>query len=319
MLVLPKNYSVLETCEFISTEKKDVIEIMSTCEQMVFIDTCIMARIYLKNRIEDIIKYLEVYYSDDLVVVFTETLLCELTPYASGGMISCRLVDIFKKLSKKYEGVLFKEEWLGDWRKSIVDEDDTEVNQRFKDTFKRYKALLPRIDAIADEPGQPFHKILYGMDCVDDNNNFISDVIFFIKSKKKKKDSLAELLVFLCALYMMDLYESDYEERAFCFFTADRKAGARVKVLQNHSDRFVRVFGFYTDVCIVSHIYESGLFADKDAAILFVKDVFDLSAANNTFKVSIYKPGMLEITEKELSPDDFIELIKSDSSLKVIY
>ncbi|MGN0506499.1 MAG: hypothetical protein ACI4FZ_08050 [Lachnospiraceae bacterium] len=162
MLTLPKNYSDLETCEYISTEKNVVIEILSTCEQMIFIDTCIMARIYLKNRIEDIIKYLEVYYSDNLVVVFTETLLCELTPYASGGTISSRLIDIFKKLSQKYKVVLFREEWLGDWRKSIVDEDDTEVNQRFKDTFKRYKALLPRIDKYADEPGQPFHKIKKG-------------------------------------------------------------------------------------------------------------------------------------------------------------
>ncbi|MGN0506500.1 MAG: hypothetical protein ACI4FZ_08055 [Lachnospiraceae bacterium] len=118
---------------------------------------------------------------------------------------------------------------------------------------------------------------------------------------------------------MMDLYESDYEEKAFCFLTADRKAGARVKDLQNHSDQFVRVFGFYTAGCIVSHMYESGLFEDKNVAIAFVNDVFGLSEGNNTFKISIYKSGMLQIAEKELSPDDFIELIKNEPSLKVIY
>lgn len=319
MLTLPRNYSELATCEYISTEKNVVIEIMSTCEQMIFIDTCIMARIYLKNRIEDIIRYLEVNYSDDLVVVFTETLLCELTPYASGGTISSRLIDIFKKLSQKYKVVLFKEEWLGDWRKGIVDETNTQVNQRFKDAFKKYKAMLPRIDKYANDSSQPFYKILYGIDGADDSDNFISEVIMFIKAKKEKKDSLAELLIFLCALYMMDLYESDYEEKAFCFLTADRRAAARVKELQNHSEQFVRVFGFYTAACIVSHMYEDGVFEEKNAVISFITDIFDLSSENNNFKISIYKPGMLQFVEKEVSPDEFIELIKTEPSLKIIY
>lgn len=319
MLVLPKNYSELEACEYIETEKNAVIEVMSTCEQIIFIDACIMARVYIKNRIEDLIKYFEVYYSKDSVIVFTETLLCEMAQCTCGGTINSRLIEIFKKLSQKYTVVLFKEEWLGDWRKGIVDENDLQINQGFKDTFKKYKALLPKIDSNANEPSQPFYKILYGMESVDDNKNFISEVILFVKSKKARKDSLAELLIFLCALYMMDLYESDYEEKAFCFLTADRKAGARVKDLQNHSDRFVSVFGFYTAAYIVSHMYESGLFGDRNAAISFICDILELSVGNNKFKISTYMPGMLQLIEKEVTPDEFVDLLNKEPSLKIIY
>ncbi len=317
MLWSQENYSKLEECEFIETEQEAVLEILTTCEQMVFIDTCMMSTIYRSNRIGDIINYLEECYSEDIVIVFTDTLLYELLAFSNG--VSKNLKKIFKSLNKKYKVVFLDEEWLLNWRKQLVEEDDVVLNQKFKDVFMNYKTSLLKVDKYANDQTQSYYNMLYGTNAVEGSETFISDIISVIKSKKKSGDSLAELLIFLCILYMMDLYETDYEQFAFCFFTADRKAGARVKDLQKRSDMFLRSFEFCTVGHLVHEMYAVGVFDCDESAKSFVKDLLELKTETEKIKVSIYQTGMLEVTEKEYTIDEFIETLKDDSIIKVVY
>lgn len=319
MLLTPQNMESLEKCEYIVTEKDKVVEILATCDEILFFDTCLMSKIYLFDRMEDILKYMEEVHSESIVVVFTETLLSELTAYTTGGSVSKKLMRIFQKISVKYQVVYFKEEWLIEWRMQLVDEDISTLNQHFKDIFKKYKSLLPKLDSYADDKSASFYSILFGIENVSASSTFGEEVISTIKSKKKNGDSLAELLVFLCVLYVMDLYENDYGEFSFFFLTADRKAAAKVKALQNHSDLYLRVFAFYTVGVLTKDMMDGGIFANNDEIKEFVMQMLGLHTYHDMLKIRIHRKGALDIREEQISINELVNIMTNESETRILY
>ncbi len=291
--------------EYFITDQQDALIAILKAENALFLDTGFISR--FANAPLEIMGD---FFKEKCVLVVTDLVIYELSE-KDGKRISNHARDFFKRISEQgIKFVLIKEMSLPSQLGEYISKSPLERNRDFVALLCKNKAALSSLAQAIKELTAKYKDILANDYKVPKNASFTTDVIRELVSRKKEKDSLAEELIIVCILLIMELPKGG--KMFFC--THDHASIARFnKAVQTTvpdlEDRAcaVSLYSFVAFLIKIGVLKES----EKEQIIMFLKKVY-----GNRIKVVKTPQLPAQAFKEELTPEEItIGMLRGENYL----
>ena len=214
--------------EYVEPDISKVINLMLVSEKVVFLDTGVISRIgKLKwetighSYIDAIIENTD---PTNCVFVITEMVLYEIKDSGSNAVQKHNRDFIINMYRMGYKVVILREERVGETLNAYINMPVGELNDRFvKRVIDNRPFLRTVVNLISGE--SKWSGMLTDDYKAPTKSDYVSECINWLKNNKDNRDSLAEQIIAICVLILLDLPGRSY----YVFYTNDKKASVNFK------------------------------------------------------------------------------------------
>lgn len=189
--------------DYFITDQHEAVMAILKAENALFLDTGFISRLANAHseKIADFLK-------GKCVLVVTEMVIYELSG-KEGSRITAYAKIFFKKISEQGIGlVLLKETTLSSQLGEYISKSAFERNRDFVGLLCKNKAALTSLAQAIENLPAKYQDIFETDYKVPKDADFTTDIIRELVSRKQEKDSLAEELIIVCILLIMELPNS---------------------------------------------------------------------------------------------------------------
>lgn len=231
--------------EYVVGDIIDSLKVIWRSEKALFLDTGFVSRVGAQGWYEcgerTINEALGGVATENSVCILTELVLYELKD-SQKNIVKHHNRNLLYHLHKSgYRIVILCEEKMAELTKEYLTVNSKEWNESFVCRIDMNKAYLTTIKCLFDMHPDYKEILDYGYK-IPVKATFVSDIIKWLKDNKKHKDSLAEQIISLCILFLLDLPSKT--EYVLC--TKDKNASVNLKriVGLSYPDEAHRVSAF---------------------------------------------------------------------------
>lgn len=214
--------------EYVVSDIRKAIDSILVSERVVFLDTGVISRIGKLNwetmghtYIDAVIKNTN---SANCVFVVTEMILYEIKDSENNVIQKYNRDFIMNMYRAGYMVVIMREEMTGETLKSYMNTSIAVLNDRFLKRIIDNRPFLRTVVNLLSEDSTRSEML------TDDykaptTSDYIFECISWLKNNKENRDSLAEQIIAMCILMLLDLPGRS----SYVFYTHDNKASVNLK------------------------------------------------------------------------------------------